>query len=269
MTVYADVLFLVNFSMDLLSLYGAGALLKRKKRSLRLVLAALLGGIYGVLDVIFTPPGVWGIILLLTASVIMCLLAYGKAGFFSTYVVFLGAEAFLGGVMSLLYTAASKLLHASQTGASPAEGHLTLRGFLLALAASVLVGLLTERTLNRSVTGTAEVRVTVCGRTFRFSAVCDSGNLLTDPLTDAPVILMGESVPGAAWLSALENPKGYRVIPYESVGGSGLLFAHKPEMLAIECRGRTYHPHALIAVARGTDAFNGNGGCVPASILRG
>ena len=52
MTVYADVLFAVNFCMDLLSLYGAGVILDRRKRSVRMLLAAAIGALYGVLEIV-------------------------------------------------------------------------------------------------------------------------------------------------------------------------------------------------------------------------
>lgn len=267
MTVYVDVLFLVNLCMDLLSLYGAGTLLHRKRKPIRLVLSAALGAGYGVLEVLIQPGGWGGTVLLLAISLGMCLIAYGTRGFFSTYVVFVGAEAFLGGIMSLLYTAASKIFQ----GMLPesAQRGITFPGFVLALSASLLVGALTRRTLNRFEGGIAQVSVTVGGCQLRFSAICDSGNLLTDPLTDTPVILIGEGTPGAGWLSAYENPKGYRMIPYESVGGRGMLVAHKPEALTVEYGGRTYCPRALVAVSHGTASFGGRGGCVPVTLLRG
>ena len=267
MTVYVDVLFLVNFCMDLVSLYGAGALLHRKRAPMRLVLSAALGAGYGVLEVLTHPGGWSGTVLLLVASLGMCLIAYGPHGYFSTYVVFVGAEAFLGGIMSLLYTAASKLFQ----GALPesAQKRVTFPGFVLALSVSLMVGALTRRTLNRFEGGIAQVSATVGGCRLRFSAICDSGNFLADPLTDTPVILIGEGTPGAGWLSAYENPKGYRMIPYESVGGRGMLVAHKPEALTVEYGGKTYCPRALVAVSRGTASFDGRGGCVPVSLLRG
>lgn len=267
MTVYVDVLFLVNFSMDLLALYGAGAVLGRKKQSPRLLAAALLGGAYGVAEVLLLIEPPWGTVLLLSVSLFMVGIAYGRHGFFSLYIVFVGAEAFLGGIMTLAYTVASRYL--GEWGTAERGGAVSTPGFLFALTVSIVIGLAVHKTLDRAGHGVSEVRATVGGRSFSFSAVCDSGNLLKDPLTDTPVILLGERVPGAAWLSSYKNPKGFRVIPYETVGGSGILLGHRPEFLEITCRGRRYRPEALLAVATGTEAFDGKGGCVPTAVLRG
>ena len=266
--VYADVLFAVNFCMDLLSLYGAGIMLGRRKSAGRLILASAFGAAYGVVDVVLPSHGLISIGMLLVTSLFMCLIAYGRNRFFSIYVVFLGAEAFLGGIMSLLYTAAAKFLRELVPVEQDSKG-ITFGGFVLALSVSLLVGFLTKRTVAYAENGVSDVQATVGGRRLSFSAVCDSGNLLKDPLTGTPVILIGASVAGAEWLSRYENPKGYRVIPYESVGGEGLLFGHKPDELTIRYKGKTYCPSALIAVAKGTKSFDGRGGCIPAVLLRG
>jgi stage II sporulation protein GA (sporulation sigma-E factor processing peptidase) len=268
MTVYADVLFTVNFCMDLLSLYGAGVILGRRKRSMPMILAAAIGALYGVLEIVLDIQGWISIMILVGVSLTMCGIAYGCNRFFSTYVVFLGAEAFLGGIMSLLYTAATKLLK-DVAFIEQENRKITLGGFVLALLVSVLVGLITQKTLTCAERGVSEIQVAVGGHRLSFSAVCDSGNLLKDPITGTPVILIGETVAGAEWLGGYENPKGYRVIPYESVGGEGLLIGHKPDEVIVHHKGKIYHPSALIAVAKGTRSFDGRGGCIPSVLLRG
>ena len=51
-TVYIDLFFLINFSMDFLGLFLAAKLLERSKRLLRLALAAIFGGIYACVALI-------------------------------------------------------------------------------------------------------------------------------------------------------------------------------------------------------------------------
>ena len=47
-TLYGDVLFLVNFSMDFLTLYITALILHRSVKKRRFVLSAAIGGVYGV-----------------------------------------------------------------------------------------------------------------------------------------------------------------------------------------------------------------------------
>ena len=52
-TVYADILFVINFSMDFLILYITGRLLHEKNIPRKLIFAAAAGGVYSVLVLIF------------------------------------------------------------------------------------------------------------------------------------------------------------------------------------------------------------------------
>ena len=51
--IYGDVLFVINFCMDFLSLYISGKLMHMKMSRLRLIIAATIGGIYGVVAVAY------------------------------------------------------------------------------------------------------------------------------------------------------------------------------------------------------------------------
>ena len=51
--VYIDVLFIINFCMDFLSLYISGAFLHLKQSQKQLLFSALLGGCYAVFSVVF------------------------------------------------------------------------------------------------------------------------------------------------------------------------------------------------------------------------
>ena len=54
---YADVLFLINFSMDYLSLYAVSRLLALPSRAWRMLAGAGVGGVYGVLSVVLCAKG--------------------------------------------------------------------------------------------------------------------------------------------------------------------------------------------------------------------
>ena len=54
MTLYADVLFAINFSMDFLSLYLTSVILHKKIYKSRIIISALLGGLYGVVEMLIS-----------------------------------------------------------------------------------------------------------------------------------------------------------------------------------------------------------------------
>ena len=91
--VYADLLFLVNFSMDLLCFFVTGRLLHKDTRMWRMIVASALGGVYSV-AVLFLPLGTLTAVLLdLLFCAFMCLCAFGiknggAFGYFMSFSVY-------------------------------------------------------------------------------------------------------------------------------------------------------------------------------------
>jgi stage II sporulation protein GA (sporulation sigma-E factor processing peptidase) len=75
--VYADLLFLVNFSMDFLCLFVSARLLRREVRMWRLLLSASAGGVYSVVLLFIPLVGFYAVLLDLGFCALMCVLAYG------------------------------------------------------------------------------------------------------------------------------------------------------------------------------------------------
>lgn len=103
--VYADILFLVNFSMDYLCFYLTNGILHRKPRAFRMLLASVLGAFYAVAAV-FLPVGeVTAFLADITVCAVMCAIVYAKRGeAFRNYLVstgvYFGISALLGGLMT-------------------------------------------------------------------------------------------------------------------------------------------------------------------------
>ena len=73
--VYGDVLFLVNFSIDFIVMFIAGCFLHIKRRLFRLVIASLVGGLYGVL-LLLPALSWWGTLFFhILAAFGLCLIA--------------------------------------------------------------------------------------------------------------------------------------------------------------------------------------------------
>ena len=74
--VYGDILFAVNFSIDLLILVLVGYFLHLRRRLPRLLLSALLGGVYAVFFLWLSPTPPEGMLLSLAAALFLCFVAY-------------------------------------------------------------------------------------------------------------------------------------------------------------------------------------------------
>ncbi|MBR7184683.1 MAG: sigma-E processing peptidase SpoIIGA [Clostridia bacterium] len=257
-TVYADVLFLIDFSMDLLALGAAGRMTQRPAKGWRLCAAAALGGVWSVASLFLTRVSV-RFILGVAIAAGMVWLAFGGAPpvrFALTLGAFWLASLLLGGSM----TALSNLLALSLDGPGTASGG---GFFLLALAGGGITALLTR--LRRQVASRAApvtVTVEIAGQRTELAGMTDSGNLVRDPVSGRCVIFIAARKLRALldeplWrvlteqridrLTALPADTAERIglLPAETVQGRGMLITLRPDSIWIEG-----HPcRALIAPA--------------------
>ena len=82
------------------------------------------------------------------------------------------------------------------------------------------------------------------GQTAVLSGLLDTGSRLREPFSGLPVIVcqadaLGRALPGGllAALSGAEPPPGVRLVPFEAVGGQGVLPAFRPERVLAELEG--------------------------------
>ena len=285
--VYGDVLFLVNFSIDFLVLFMAGCFLHLKRRLFRLLLAAALGGVYGVL-VLLPALSWWGTLLLhFAVAFLLCLVAYAPLGarmLFGLYLSFFGASLLLGGVLTAFYSFLATVFEPSGTGALTDGKKAEL--FLLYAAVSAVLVFVCGRVLFKK-KRIREMMVEIWEGNSSVTLCClvDSGNLLSDPLTGKPVILVRrqEMLPilppsFASSLAHLTDEskmpmhlrRKIRLITAQGVGGSKLLLGFLPDDIYLygrDCEKNKYAVDAVLAVAeQDVKDFAGYGGILPATL---
>lgn len=250
MTVYADVLVIVNLYVDFLLLCCVKSFLGLKSNGKRLVAGALVGSLTSLAGLLPVPG--WAGPLLAG----LCALACAAAAFAP-----MRARRFLQCWLCMWlfsFLLAGFLLFLMQF-APP--GYLALVGGAVYLNLSLPVLFFTtclayggfqlcRRLLPRgSQTGPA-CRLTIRhqDRQVQVFAKADSGNALREPFSGLPVIVchadsVKEVAPAAVldFLSPAANSEasqGLRLIPYETVGGEGLLPAFRPDKVEIAKTGR-------------------------------
>lgn len=253
---YLDRLFAVNLAVDycllLLTARFCGGVLRRW----RLILGALLGAAYAAASVL--PGWTWlsHPALKLALGCLMALAAFGSEPELGrhTLVFFAVAALFGGGVY------AASLL----AGTEPLRGPvppLSWRVFALSFAVCYAVtALLFRRRMKRAARQRVTVRVRLGARERALTGLRDSGNDLHDPVSGRAAAVadraaLGDLLPRdlpedpAAALAALgadAQLRGrFRLLPYRTVGASGLLLAFLPD--ALEADGR--REDALIALS--------------------
>lgn len=255
--IYVDRYFLLNLLIDyllcLLSARVCGLVLKRW----RYALAALIGAAYAVLTLLPGLRFLGGAVGKLAAAGLMAAAAFGgEARALRCGAVFFCVSAAFGGALWAL----------SLAGGYPVfDTRVLILSFALCYAGLELLFRSRARLPDRP---RCEVRLRLGGRESRFMALVDTGNTLSDPATGAPVMLacahaLAPLFPGVdlaadpVTLTALPRLVGrFRLIPYSSVGGRGLLPVFRPEHLAVGGEERRDLLVAVSPAAQG-DGFEG------------
>ena len=188
--VYVDSVFVLNALMDYLLVLCAARLAGIPLRRRRYLLAGLLGGAYAV--AVFLP----GLGFLsatpvkLAAGILLALAAYGGEAKLLrlTLLLFAVSCAMAGCVLALGLVAGGGVPMVNGVFYTDVDAKVLLTA---AAAAYLVLTVVFRAAAGKGVRGEL-VRVQVClaGRTTAFTAFCDTGNALRDPVSGAPVLVV-------------------------------------------------------------------------------
>ena len=248
--VYADIFFLVNFSMDFLCFYLCARLLHRPLSLWRGIVASALGGVYAVAALFLTLDRAPAFALDAVVCVLLCAVAMGarREGLRSLLRLsglYLLVSMVLGGVMTALYAQLNRI--PGVTDRVEADGASAWVFFGIAML-SALLSALWGRSFRREA---AKTRVTVTvvegNRRVELDGIVDSGNLLHDPIGGRLVIvadserLAAVAPPALLHVAAVERVseavaelptelgRRVRLIPARGATGERLMVAWSPE----------------------------------------
>ena len=244
--VYGDILFLINFSMDFLSLYITGKALRHRVNPLALIAAASIGSIYAVAVLFFTGNRIFSSIIRLIVAALMCYISYGgKAkSLFKTVIIFYSANLLLGGTVTAVYCAIVKDAPKVNTGIP------TYLFFLISLGVGVFSVICAHIFSRRRAKEPVTVTIYGEGGYVKFDSLCDTGNLLCDPYNGLPVIVTGYMtvMPILPFdvhelfrsgdftrLDKVSSEISHRVhlFPVKSATGEGLMIAYRPDKITV------------------------------------
>lgn len=252
MVIYLDVLIVVNAYITYFTLKATARLLHLGYKTGRLIAASLIGGISAAAAAV--PMGFLPSVLLravITAG--LTTLAFGFSGvkplLMRIFINVAGSALICGGAILL-----KELTGSSVFGAAGGYPYFNISVLtLIAATTGVYIALTLFRRICDKPDEGSLIKITVKknGKTAEISAFPDSGNNLRDFLTGLPVIVCRkekyeELFPLRAAEDGAPLPSGTRLIPFSSVGGSGIITAFKPDLLTAETKNGKKHIEALI-----------------------
>lgn len=270
MTVYADILFLVNLYADFLLLALTDKCLRLGARNLRLFLAALSGAAFSLLFLLpiknlFVYP------LCLIFSFVMSFISFAnKKTRFPLKAAFclLMFSMFFGGITALL----GRLLSTRRISAIGSIVYYDISPITLITltAAAYFICTAAIRLLGRRRPDTEFMNIAIenGGSRAELLGIIDTGNELKEPFSGEPAIVaeleslravLPEDVLAYAEKRKSHGGRGFRLVPYSSLGGSGLLPAFKARSVCCKEDGRSLE--CWIAVSS-TRLWDGAAGCI-------
>ncbi len=278
--IYADVLFLIDLSMDFLALYIVSAMLKLQAGKYSLAFAAAIGSLYSVISVVTHSDS---LIFAFAVAVIMNCAAFGFCRISRLAVratVFFVVNFILGGAMTAIFNVFNSfgrdrfvMIYGE---VSEVQRKVPFAVFAVGFGLTAVISLVFLRVFNKKATiSHANAEITYGKKTVKFKLLCDSGNLLTEPLSGEPVIFLSENamkkLTGEAVLNSIlradaeflrRNLRRARILLYETVNGRQSGICLRADRVCIDgksCR-------AWICVSGNVRDDSGDG-IVPVSLL--
>ena len=243
---YIDTVFILQMTTDLYLLSLAGQIMRRTATRRRLWLGAAVGAGMSCVCLMLPVFTVGARLLLCSLPVSMCMMCltyqiHGVRSLFRASILMAAAGFFLGGGMIGIL---NRLRVVMKGGG----------GLFLTLSAGVLTYLLMRAVLRRLFRRrednlrTVRVYVPALRQEIRISALVDTGNHLTDPISGAPVSVISGKI-ARCMASCLAQEK-FHAVPYRSVGKqNGILSAYElPELFIEEAGGMLKREHVIVAV---------------------
>jgi stage II sporulation protein GA (sporulation sigma-E factor processing peptidase) len=255
--VYIDTLFVLNAVINYLLLLATAKITGLYAKRRRLLAGALTGAVYAVL--VFAPTVSFLLSFLgkTAASALIVIISFhwGKT-LIRAGLVFWLVSFMLGGCIY-----AVNILAGYQAGMiQNSIPYITVNARTLVLLSAffyVIVTLTFKGLARQTKKGTANVHISFDNKEVSMTVLRDSGNLLTDPISGAAVMVANCDQLAGLWpadtktllntenlrnptslllaLSELSIPLRFRLVPYKTVGTeSGFLLAFRPDKLEVD-----------------------------------
>ena len=280
-TLYIDVYFMINFTVDAISLYFAAIFAQIPTTVRRITLASVLGAVAACVIVLVSE-----ILWLRLVLTVLSLIGMGMVGasvsgarrlrYIALFIVF---EALVGGIVTfawdLLDRYAYEILESSS--GNPVNRRLLLFSVIVLLSFGVFKMLVSFFSKTRC-EGSVLLEICFLGQTVRTEAFVDSGNLAIDPMDMRPVMLLKrrlaeEFLPqGVLHLSdpdLLDRDirRRIRLIPVSRGGVTHVLVGVRADKVSVISDEGEQEVSVTLAIDREEGSFGGFDALMPSAAL--
>lgn len=251
-TLYIDVLFVVNFSMDFLALYLTSVFLHAEFIVVRKVIASIVGALYASVAI---ATNFTNLLVTLLVAVLICLISFGYTNLqmlLKRAISYFAVNFILGGAMTAIYNWFNKIQGTKKLliygEVNTIEEQLPMVVFVLSCCLVSIYILIFGRVMNsRKGAVYAKVDLKNKGKYISFKGVVDSANFLIEPLSGQPVIFVSkkimEKLVSGQTLEFMESSKlqnrnldtkKIRLVVMETVSGKEIAVCFKTDEICVD-----------------------------------
>ncbi len=238
MTVYLDVLLVFNLYVNYILLRITARLTHSPLGFGRCLGAAALGSLSTLMIFLPEMPVLLSVLCKLLIAVLLSAAAFGWRSWvrlcWNSLCLF-GASFLLAGILLALALLCNvRVLHANSCWYLDVS---LLHLVVFTIAAYLLLSAV-QYIHDRSHAADGGYRVVIRYRscTAQLEGLADTGNSLVDFLTGSPVVICDRQLLGAMVPEGTALPRGWRLIPYSTVSGGGMLPVFRPDETVIHSR---------------------------------
>ena len=259
MTIYIDVVFIENLIMNYIILFATSIILKVKVKHIRLILASALGAIYSIIAYMSILEMYSSVILKIILSVIIVYIAYNPQNVKSMWkylvIFYMTSFVFGGAAFALIYIVKPQdilMKNGLFLGTYPLK--TIILGAIVAFIVIVTSFKLVKSKISKK-DMFCTIKININKIEIETKAMIDTGNLLKEPISNTPVIVVEhtllydcmpkeilnnlENILGGDFENISEEVKNkyiskLKVIPFSSLGKqNGMLIGIKPEEVTV------------------------------------
>ena len=259
MTIYIDVVFIENLIMNYIILFATSIIIKIKVKHIRLILASILGAIYSIIAYMSILEMYSSVILKIILSVIIVYIAYNPQNVKNMWkylvIFYMTSFVFGGAAFALIYIVKPQdilMKNGLFLGTYPLK--TIILGTIVAFIVIVTSFKLVKSKISKK-DMFCTIKININKVEIETKAMIDTGNLLKEPISNTPVIVVEhtllydcmpkeilnnlENILGGDFENISEEVKNkyiskLKVIPFSSLGKqNGMLIGIKPEEVTV------------------------------------
>ena len=265
--IYSDLLFLINFSLDFLSLFITDRILNRGASFLRLLVSATIGGLYSFIPYLISLPSALSVSLHILAAMLLSLIAFPFRDFkkfIISVLTFFVSSALLGGLITAIYGLSSGY-------SSGIYAETDSISFLLVCIFSSVVAISYGFICKKPIyVKSVAIKIFAKGEIINARLLTDSGNLVTEPFSSLPVIILSASSlpPPFDTPESEAFPFPIRAIPFSTSAGRGCFFGFRPDKIEIiQLTKKPKTVDAYIGIDTERTTYSGYDGLIPTTLF--